>query len=173
MSRNYRHALLLPICEKIFNVWRLLFYFLVYGSADVFFLLQNRKKKIYFTDFLFSFCPLTLRYFTSPRTTSVCFLYINRKWWPYEINLGSKQSIGVKYKDDICRIVFKALVWKRRVFLYFYWVRMVLKATTQQLRSKQSLCKVSSESFFRLNFLKNFETGKQLCWSLFLITLQA
>ena len=46
---------------------------------------------------------------------------------------------------------------------------MVLKVTVQEQSSKQSLCKVSSESFFKLNFLKSFETGKHLCWSLFLI----
>ena len=50
---------------------------------------------------------------------------------------------------------------------------MVLKATVQEQSSKQSLRKVSSESFFKLNILKNFETGKHLCWSLFLIKLQA
>ena len=46
-----------------------------------FFFLKIEKKKN-FTDFLFLFCPPTLRYFLnfktrSPRTTSVCFLYIN------------------------------------------------------------------------------------------------
>ena len=50
---------------------------------------------------------------------------------------------------------------------------MVLKATAHEQSSKQSLPKVSSQSFFKLNLLKNFETGKHLRWSLFLIKLQA
>ena len=49
---------------------------------------------------------------------------------------------------------------------------MVLKATVQKQSSKQSLPKVSSEAFFKLNFINNFAAGKHLCYSLILIKLQ-
>ena len=49
---------------------------------------------------------------------------------------------------------------------------MVLKATVQKQSSKQSLPKVSSEAFFKLNFIYNFAAGKHLCYSLILIKLQ-
>ena len=61
--------------------WRL-FYFLFYRSSDFFFFFKM-EKYIYFTDFLFFFvlrcydtCFFNFKT-RSPRTTSVCFLYIN------------------------------------------------------------------------------------------------
>ena len=60
---------------------------------------------------------------------------------------------------------------------------MVLKATVQKQTPKQSLPTVSSEDvkssrtqmYFKIGALRNFAifTGKHLCWSLFLIKLQA
>ena len=47
--------------QKIVMFRRLLFYFLVYGSAYVFFCFFFKKEKK-ITDFLFLFCPQTLRY---------------------------------------------------------------------------------------------------------------
>ena len=44
---------------------------------------------------------------------------------------------------------------------------MALKATVQK-QSNQSLPKVSSEAFFKIDFLKNFAAEKYLCWSLLL-----
>ena len=41
---------------------------------------------------------------------------------------------------------------------------IVLKATVQKQCSKQSLLKVSSEAFFKIDFLKNFPTRKHLRW---------
>ena len=41
---------------------------------------------------------------------------------------------------------------------------MALKATVQKEGSKQSLPEVSSEAFFKIDFLKNFAIGKHLCW---------
>ena len=42
---------------------------------------------------------------------------------------------------------------------------MVLKVTLQKQSSKQLLHKFSSEAFFKIAVLKNFATGKHLCWS--------
>ena len=50
---------------------------------------------------------------------------------------------------------------------------MVLKVTVQKESLKESLLKVNSEAFFKIDFLKNFATGKDLYWSLFLTKLQA
>ena len=49
------------------------------------------------------------------------------------------------------------------------FLKMVLKVTVQKQSSKQSLPEVSSEVFFKIDFLKKFATGKHLCCSLFLI----
>ena len=57
--------------------------------------------------------------------------------------IGSKESLGVKFKDRLRTELFKALVWKHIVF---YWVKIVLKATFQKQSSKQSFPKVSLKS---------------------------
>ena len=49
---------------------------------------------------------------------------------------------------------------------------MVLNETIQKQSFKQSLSKSHSQMFFKIGVLKNFATGKHLCWSLFLIKLK-
>ena len=54
-------------------------------------------------------------------------------------NLGSKESLGVRFKDkDMSRIVFKP-----DSFAILLWDRMVLKPTVQNQSSKGSLPKDS------------------------------
>ena len=54
-------------------------------------------------------------------------------------NLGSKESLGVRFKDkDMSRIVFKP-----DSFVILPWDRMVLKPTVQNQSSKGSLPKDS------------------------------
>ena len=50
---------------------------------------------------------------------------------------------------------------------------MVLKVTVMKQSSKQLLPKFSSKAFFQTGVLKHFATEKHLCWSVFLIKLQA
>ena len=55
-------------------------------------------------------------------------------------NLGSKESLGVKFKDrDIRRIVFKP----DSFVILSLWDRMVLKPTVQNQSFKESLSKDS------------------------------
>ena len=50
---------------------------------------------------------------------------------------------------------------------------MVLNVTVQKQSSKQLLPKFSSEAFFKIGAFKNSATGRNLCWNLFLMNLQA
>ena len=50
---------------------------------------------------------------------------------------------------------------------------MILRVTIQKQNSEQLLPKVSTEAFCKIDFLKNFQVGKHLCWTLFPIKLLA
>ena len=73
-------------------------------------------------------------------------------------NLGSKESVGVNYKDDIC-----AELWLKLWFegdWHFCNITESGWSTVQKKSSKQLLSKVSSGAFFKVGVLKNFATVK-------------
>ena len=84
-------------------------------------------------------------------------------------------SDGVKYKDKIMhQIVLKAVVWKPLVFLSYYLMSQngfesnfpetKFQTITFWSQSKSS----HNQMFLNIGALKNFTTGKYMCWSLFL-----
>ena len=55
-------------------------------------------------------------------------------------NLGSKQSLVVKFKDGIlAELCLKLWFESDLIFLKYYWVRVVSKANVQKQSYKQSL----------------------------------
>ena len=64
-------------------------------------------------------------------------------------NLGSKESVGVRFKEGICAELCLKLWSERDWHFVILQVTMVLKATLQKESSKQSLPKVTSEAAIR------------------------
>ena len=87
-------------------------------------------------------------------------------------NLGSKESVRIKYKDDVCTESCLQL-W---VESDWHLIQDGFKETVQKQSSKQSFRKFSLEATVGRSpskqvFRKNYPTEKHLCWSLFLLKI--
>ena len=90
----------------------------------------------------------------------------NKELTEHRIEIFSQNEISYRFE------FISLLMWT------YSKVKMVLKATVQKQNFKQSLRKISSGAFVcrrssKSMFCKNFAAEKHLCWSFFLIKMQA
>ena len=81
--------------------------------------------------------------------TKVCLKYCVYDCW------FQRKFRGWMQRQQMCRVLLEAFVWKRLVFLKNYWTRIVLKATAQKQSSKQALPKVSLKKELFRSLLRN------------------
>ena len=70
-------------------------------------------------------------------------------------NLGSKETLELKFKDDTSAKLCLKLWFESDYFLQYYWVRMILEATVQKQRFKQPLPKVSLRKWLSRSPMRN------------------
>ena len=96
-------------------------------------------------------------------------------------NLGSKESVGVIFKEDIC-VELCLNHWFESDWYFcniaqsrWFWKSLSRKKVLNQHFLKSLHVTSHTQMFFKIGVLRNIAifTEKHLCWSLFLIKLQA